>query len=78
MPAYVVRNGLSDGHGLPARTATIGRATQMPIQNRTAGIGLMSPTTTPTTIAPYHHTSPRMRSAVRMMPATPMSIGRVG
>ena len=38
----VVRNGLSDGQGLPARAAAIGRATQIPTHSSTAGSGEMS------------------------------------
>ncbi len=73
---YVLRNGLSEGHGLPISAAMIGSPTQMPIHRSTPGSGEMSPTTNPTTMAPYHHPSPTTRRMTRAGPAIDSEIGR--
>src|SRR5688500_4446025 len=70
IPANVVRNGLSDGHGFPRTAATIGRPTQMPIHRSTAGRGEMSPMRNATPMAPYHQMRPIARRADRAVAAT--------
>jgi hypothetical protein len=65
IPANVVRNGLSDGHGFPSSAAAIGRPTQMPTHRSTAGSGEMSPMRKATPMAPYHQARPITRSAIR-------------
>jgi hypothetical protein len=72
----VVRNGLSDGHGLPASTVAIGTPTQMPVHSSTAGSGEISPATNPVTIAPYHQARPRSRRPVRAAAARVPGSGR--
>ena len=77
-PAKVARKGLSDGHGLPARTARIGRPTQMPTHSRTAGSGEMSPTRIPAAMAPYHQAMPSTRRPILAVVAKPTGTVRVG
>jgi hypothetical protein len=69
---YVVRNGLSDGHGLPRTIAASGTPTHIPIQNSAAGSWVIPPTAIATAMAPYHQARPRTWSAVdatRLRPA---------
>jgi hypothetical protein len=73
-----VRKGLRLDQGLPSRTATIGRPTQMPIQNSTAGSGDMGSTRKPLKMAPIHQASPTSLSRTDATRSSAGVSGRTG